>query len=120
MRALLTLGRAPAYVVYGYVQDPRKDTVPARHLFNQVTAYRLREREETTMMFSDGAVAAGVEAHKIPRDSRGICYAMDEHGDIRRCRTTYVTDDQIRSWPPGSLPPFRSRSSTWSEPGRCG
>ena len=43
LRTLLALGRAPGYIVHGYLQDPRKDTVPQRHLFHQCYALRLRE-----------------------------------------------------------------------------
>ena len=40
------MGRAPGYIVHGYLQDPRKDTVPQRHLFSQSFALRLRERKK--------------------------------------------------------------------------
>jgi S-DNA-T family DNA segregation ATPase FtsK/SpoIIIE len=81
LRSLLALGRAPGYVVYGYLQDPRKDTVPQRHLFNQSYALRLREREEVVMVLSEGAVAAGATCHKIPRSTPGIGYVLTEGGD---------------------------------------
>ena len=97
LRTLLALGRAPGYVVYGYLQDPRKDTVPQRHLFNQAYALRLREREEVVMLLSEGAVAAGAACHKIPRSTPGIGYALAENGTLTRVRVAYVSDDMIRA-----------------------
>lgn len=97
LRSLLALGRAPGFVVYGYLQDPRKDTVPQRHLFNQCFALRLREREEVVMVLSEGAVAAGAACHKIPRHTPGIGYVLAESGDVTRVRVAHVPDDMIRA-----------------------
>ncbi|GAA3720343.1 FtsK/SpoIIIE domain-containing protein [Microlunatus aurantiacus] len=97
LRSLLALGRAPGYVVYGYLQDPRKDTVPQRHLFNQSYALRLREREEVVMVLSEGAVAAGATCHKIPRSTPGIGYVLTEGGDTMRVRIAHVPDPMIRA-----------------------
>lgn len=97
LRSLLALGRAPGFVVYGYLQDPRKDTVPQRHLFNQCFALRLREREEVVMVLSEGAVAAGATCHKIPRSTPGIGYVLAENGDVTRVRVAHVPDDMIRA-----------------------
>ncbi len=66
LRSLLGLGRAPGFVVWGFLQDPRKETVPQRHMFTQTIALRLREREEVAMVLSDGAVASGAACHRIP------------------------------------------------------
>ena len=84
-------------MVYGYLQDPRKDTVPQRHLFNQCFALRLREREEVVMVLSEGAVAAGAACHKIPRHTPGIGYVLAENGDVTRVRVAHVPDDMIRA-----------------------
>jgi S-DNA-T family DNA segregation ATPase FtsK/SpoIIIE len=97
LRSLLALGRAPGYVVYGYLQDPRKDTVPQRHLFNQSYALRLREREEVVMVLSEGAVASGATCHKIPRGTPGIGYVLTEGGDTMRVRVAHVPDAMIRA-----------------------
>jgi S-DNA-T family DNA segregation ATPase FtsK/SpoIIIE len=97
LRALLALGRAPGYVVHAYLQDPRKETVPQRHLFNQANAMRLREREEVVMVLNEGAVGAGAACHKIPRGTPGIGYALTETGDIARVRVAFVTDAMIRA-----------------------
>lgn len=97
LRALLALGRAPGFVVWGFLQDPRKETLPQRHMFTQTIALRLREREEVAMVLSDGAVAAGAWCHKIPRTTPGVGYALTEDGEISRVRCAYVPDDMIRA-----------------------
>ena len=97
LRSILTLGRAPGYLVHAFVQDPRKDTVPQRHLFHEFSGLRLSDREEVVMIFQEGAVAAGVACHKIPRSTPGIGYALDEHGIVTRFRVGHVTDDMIRA-----------------------
>lgn len=97
LRALLGLGRAPGFVVWGFLQDPRKDTVPQRHMFTQTIALRLREREEVAMVLSDGAVAAGALCHKIPSTTPGVGYALTEDGDVTRIRCAFVPDDMIRA-----------------------
>lgn len=129
LRSLLALGRAPGFVVYGYLQDPRKDTVPQRHLFNQSYALRLREREEVVMVLSEGAVAGGATCHKIPRSRPGIGYVLTEGGDTMRVRIAHVPDPMIRALavhfpapiqipvtvpPPAEIPsrPSRSRTTT--------
>ncbi len=89
LRALLGLGRAPGFVVWGFLQDPRKDTVPQRHMFTQTIALRLREREEVAMVLSDGAVAAGAACHKIPRTTPG-CRLRADRGRRRHPRPLRV------------------------------
>lgn len=96
LRVLLSQGRAPGFYVYGFLQDPRKDTVPMRHLFPQAFGLRLREREEVAMVLSDGAVAAGALCHKIPLTTPGVGYVLDEDGRLLRVRVGYVTDPMIR------------------------
>ena len=96
LRSLLTLGRAPGFLVHAYVQDPRKDTVPQRHLFHEFSGLRLNDRDEVTMVFGDGAIAAGVACHKIPYATPGIGYALDDQGRVTRFRVGHVTDDMIR------------------------
>lgn len=97
LRSLLALGRAPGYLVHAFVQDPRKDTVPQRHLFHESMALRLREREEVVMVLNEGAVSAGAACHKIPRSTPGIGYVLNESGDVTRVRVGHVTDDMIRA-----------------------
>lgn len=89
---LLAIGRAPGFVVHAFLQDPRKETVKARNLFNQFLALRLDSREEVAMTLGDGAVEAGARAHKINPAHPGIGYAKDEPGQLVRIRLGHVTD----------------------------
>ena len=89
---LLAIGRAPGFVVHAFLQDPRKETVKARNLFNQFLALRLDSREEVAMTLGDGAVEAGARAHKINAAHPGIGYAKDETGQLVRIRLGHVTD----------------------------
>ena len=94
---LLSAGRAAGFVVHGFVQDPRKETVKMRHLFRQAVGLRLREREEVTMALSDGALAAGAWCHKIPPTMQGVGYVLSEtDGRPVRVRGFWVSDDDIR------------------------
>ena len=94
---LCSIGRAPGYVVWGFLQDPRKETIKARHLFTQSIALRLRDREECAMVLGDGAVAAGAACHRISRSTPGIGYALDEAGRLTQVRAGWVPDEAIRA-----------------------
>ena len=122
LRTILALGRAPGFIVHGYLQDPRKETLPQRHLFSQCYALRLREKEEVVMVLSDGAVAAGAACHKIPRSMPGVGYVLTENGSITRVRVAYVDDDMIRAlaahFPaPRHIPITRARPRRDARPG---
>ncbi|GAA3610590.1 hypothetical protein [Microlunatus ginsengisoli] len=94
---LLSAGRAAGFVAHGFVQDPRKETVKMRHLFRQAVGLALREREEVSMVLSDGAVAAGAWCHKIPATTQGVGYVLGEaDGRPVRVRGFLVTDDDIK------------------------
>jgi S-DNA-T family DNA segregation ATPase FtsK/SpoIIIE len=94
---LCSIGRAPGYVVWGFLQDPRKETIKARHLFTQTIGLRLRDREESAMVLGDGALAAGAACHRISRSTPGIGYALDEGGRLTQVRAGWVSDDAIRA-----------------------
>lgn len=131
---LCSIGRAPGFFVYGFLQDPRKETLKARHLFGQTIALRLRDREEVAMVLGEGAIAAGAAAHHIPRGTPGIGYALDETGHIVRVRAGYVDDTAIRETArrfatphvrpietpaPQDPPPARPRATATSSGGRA-
>lgn len=97
LRILLSQGRAVGFYVWGFLQDPRKDTVAMRHLFGQVIGLRLREREETTMLSGDGSTTAGAACHHIPRTLPGVGYVIDADGRPVRVRAGHVTDTMIRT-----------------------
>ena len=93
---LCSIGRAPGFVVWGFLQDPRKETIKARHLFTQTIGLRLRDREEVAMILGDGALNAGAACHQISRSTPGVGYALDETGRLTRVRAGWVHDDTIR------------------------
>ena len=94
---MLTAGRAAGFIVHGFVQDPRKETIKMRHLFRQAIGLRLREREEVPMVLSDGALAAGAWCHRIPESMKGVGYVLTENGGRPvRVRGFLVKDDDIR------------------------
>lgn len=93
---LLSIGRAPGFYVFAFLQDPRKEVVRMRSLFTQTIALRLRDKEEVTMLLGDGAVTAGALCHKIPATQPGVGYVVGEDGRPQRVRAGYVPDQLIR------------------------
>lgn len=94
---LASQGRAVGFVVFACLQDPRKETLPARGLFTQTVGLRLRDRMETAMVLGDGAVAAGALCHEISPDTPGVAYVLPDDGrPPERVRAGLVTDDMIR------------------------
>ena len=97
LATLASQGRAVGFMVFACLQDPRKETLPARGLFTQTVGLRLRDRMETAMVLGDGAVAAGALCHELPSSTPGVAYVLpDEGGAPRRVRAAYFADDQIR------------------------
>lgn len=94
---LASQGRAVGFVVFACLQDPRKETLPARGLFTQTVGLRLRDGVETAMVLGDGAVAAGALCHTISPDSPGVAYVLPDDGRApERVRAGFVSDDMIR------------------------
>jgi len=94
---ILSQGRAVGFYVFGFLQDPRKDTVKMRHLFPQSFGLRLRDREEVAMVLTDGAAAAGALCHKISRATPGVGFVLGEDNRPVRVRAGYVTDTMIKT-----------------------
>lgn len=94
---LASQGRAVGFIVFACLQDPRKETLPARGLFTQTVGLRLRDGMETAMVLGDGAVAAGALCHRISPDTPGVAYVLPEDGTApTRVRAGLITDDMIR------------------------
>lgn len=94
---LASQGRAVGFIVFACLQDPRKETLPARGLFTQTVGLRLRDGMETAMVLGDGAVAAGALCHQISPDTPGVGYVLPEDGTSpTRVRAGLITDDMIR------------------------
>ncbi|WP_404385004.1 hypothetical protein LL946_03985 [Knoellia locipacati] len=94
LRLLLTQGRAPGFTVWGWVQDPRKDTVPMRSLFPQKIGLRLVDVFETEMILGEGT-AKVAPCHRIRDTHPGTGYAITEDGHAAKVRAHYATDDLI-------------------------
>jgi S-DNA-T family DNA segregation ATPase FtsK/SpoIIIE len=97
LSVVLSQGRAVGFVVFAFLQDPRKETVKMRHLFTQAIGLRLRDREEVAMVLGDGAAQAGALCHKIPHTTPGVGYVLGEDNRPVRVRAGYVSDPMIRA-----------------------
>jgi len=94
---LLSQGRAPAFVVWAFLQDPRKDVVPQRGLFQLTVGLRLRDTSEVAMVFGDGALVDLAPCHRITRHAQGTGYVLPEDGgNPVRVRAGYTDDTTIR------------------------
>lgn len=97
LATLASQGRAVGFIVFACLQDPRKETLPARGLFTQTVGLRLRDRMETAMVLGDGAVVAGARCHEISPDTPGVAYVLPEDGRApERVRAGLITDEMIR------------------------
>jgi DNA segregation ATPase FtsK/SpoIIIE, S-DNA-T family len=94
---LCSQGRAPGFVVFACLQDPRKEIIPSRGLFTQMVGLRLKDLSETTMVLGEVAVTSGAHCHRITRGTPGMGYVVPEDGGHPvRVRAGYVPDDAIR------------------------
>lgn len=96
LRSVLSKGRAMGVVVVGAIQDPRKEAIPARGLFTQTVALRLRSASETTMVLGEG-MADVAPAHRISDVQPGTAYVIDEDGSASKVRAAYWPDSVIRA-----------------------
>ena len=94
---LLSIGRAPGFCVWAFLQDPRKETVSMRGLFTQAIGLRLRSKEEVTMVLGEGAVNAGALCHRIHRSLPGTGFAIGEDGLVVKVRADFTTDDTLKA-----------------------
>jgi S-DNA-T family DNA segregation ATPase FtsK/SpoIIIE len=97
LSVILSQGRAVGFLVFAFLQDPRKETVKMRQLFTQAVGLRLRDREEVAMVLGDGALAAGAACHKIPHTTPGVGYVLGEDNRPVRVRAGYVSDVMIKT-----------------------
>jgi len=98
LSVLLSQGRAPAFVVWAFLQDPRKDVVPQRGLFQITIGLRLRDTSEVAMVFGDGALVDLAPCHRITRHAQGTGYVLPEDGgNPVRVRAGYTDDATIRN-----------------------
>jgi len=94
---LCSQGRAPGFMVFACLQDPRKEVIPSRGLFTQMVGLRLKDLSETSMVLGEVAVRSGAHCHRITRDVPGTGYVLPEEGGHPiRVRAGFVSDDAIR------------------------
>lgn len=95
---LCSQGRAPGFVVFACLQDPRKEVIPSRGLFTQMVGLRLKDASETAMVLGDAAAASGALCHRILRTHPGVAFVVPEDGGFPvRVRAGWVSDAAIRS-----------------------
>jgi S-DNA-T family DNA segregation ATPase FtsK/SpoIIIE len=94
---LCSQGRAPGFMVFACLQDPRKEVIPSRGLFTQMVGLRLKDLAETAMVLGEVAVQSGAHCHRITRDVPGTGYVLPEDGGHPiRVRAGYASDEAIR------------------------
>lgn len=95
---LLSQGRAVGVTVVAAVQDPRKETIPARDLFPTRIGLRLNEAEQCHLVLGPGARDRGARCDTIPDTLPGVGYVqVDGVAEPVRVRFAHVTDDHIRT-----------------------
>jgi S-DNA-T family DNA segregation ATPase FtsK/SpoIIIE len=93
---LLTQGRAPAVVVVGALQDPRREVITLRNLFPDKVGLRLDSPSEVDMVLGDGAREQGALCDRIPASLPGVGYVrVDGVREPTRVRAGYITDQDI-------------------------
>lgn len=94
---LCSQGRAPGFMVFACLQDPRKEVIPSRGLFTQMVGLRLKDLSETSMVLGESAVLSGAHCHRINRDMPGTGYVLPEDGGHPiRVRAGFASDAAIR------------------------
>jgi DNA segregation ATPase FtsK/SpoIIIE, S-DNA-T family len=95
---LCSQGRAPGFMVFACLQDPRKEVIPSRGLFTQMVGLRLKDLSETAMVLGETAVESGAWCHRITRNVPGTGFVLPEDGTHPvRVRAGFASDDLIRS-----------------------
>ena len=95
---VLTQGRAADHGVAGYVQEPTKDVVDVRDLFDTRICLGVTAASHVDMALGDGARDRGALADEIPGDPdhAGIGFVIDTGSRLPvRFRAGLVTDTDI-------------------------
>ena len=95
---VLTQGRAADHGVAGYVQEPTKDVVDVRELFDTRICLGVTAASHVDMALGDGARDRGALADEIPGDPdhAGIGFVIDTGSRLPvRFRAGWVTDTNI-------------------------
>lgn len=96
LNLLLSQGRACAITVMAATQDPRKEIVAMRDLFDVRIALRTTEALHADLILGRGAHERGARTERIPHSQPGTGYVLTEDtARPRRVRFAYPTDEQI-------------------------
>lgn len=93
MNLILTQGRALGFSVVGAVQDPTKETLPNRDLFNVRVALRLTGAM-TDLVLGPKCREEGAAAHQLTEEWAGAGYLHDGKG-WALVRATWTSDNDI-------------------------
>jgi hypothetical protein len=96
LKTVLAQGRAAGYLVFAALQDPTKESFPARDLFTRQIVLRLRSEDQTRLALALGSGEPVPAAHAITMHEQGVGFMRDsETNETFNFRAFYVTDDQI-------------------------
>lgn len=119
---ILTQGRAADHTVWGFVQEPTKDVIDVRDLFNQRLCLGVNAASHVDMALGDGARDRGALADEIPGDldHAGIGFAINPATRLPvRFRAGLVEDHEIDDFtrfcttaPTGAVLPFPHTTTT--------
>ena len=112
---IMTQGRAADHTVWAYVQEPSKDVVDVRDLFNARLCLGVNTASHVDMALGEGARDRGALADEIPGDPEhaGIGFAIN--GTTRmpiRFRAGLVEDHQIVEFAQYCTPPAPANNAT--------
>ena len=94
---LCSQGRAPGFMVFACLQDPRKEVIPSRGLFTQMVGLRLKDSSETAMVLGETAMLSGAHCHRIGANVPGTGYVIPEDSSQPiRVRAAFASDESIR------------------------
>lgn len=98
LKAVLAQGRAAGYTVFAALQDPTKESFPARDLFTRQVVLRLRSEDQTRLALALGSGEPVPAAHAIAPSEPGTGFSRDaETGITFKFRAFYVSDSQIQA-----------------------
>lgn len=121
---ILTQGRAADHTVWGFVQEPTKDVIDVRDLFNHRLCLGVNAASHVDMALGEGARERGALADEIPGDldHAGIGFAINPTTRLPvRFRAGLVEDHQIDEFtrfattptaPTGEVLPFPTPTNT--------
>lgn len=95
---LLSQGAGVGVLVVAALQDPRKETLPARDLFLSRILLGVTDDVHVDMVLGDGARKSGAHADKLDVNAKGVGFVMvDGTPEPVQVRFSYLDDDDIKT-----------------------